>query len=152
MRDAGGVVTADDVADRVGLADRGEEAVPEPLPGRGAAHEPRDVEELDRLRHRPRRAHHARDRIEPLVGHLDDGDVRLDRGERIVADLRAAACERVEEGRLARVRKADDADLQVRSPRAMRSISRASSERSPTPGTRAPMASPSAAPASTSLG
>ena len=42
-------VGADDVADRVGLADLGEEPVAEPLSRRGAAHEAGDVVELDRL-------------------------------------------------------------------------------------------------------
>ena len=48
---AAGVVGADHVADRVGLADRGEEPVAEPLAGRGAANQAGDVVELDRLGH-----------------------------------------------------------------------------------------------------
>jgi hypothetical protein len=40
-------VAADDVADRVGLADRGEELVAEPLPFRGAFDQAGDVVEVD---------------------------------------------------------------------------------------------------------
>ena len=49
MGDAGVGVGADDVADRVRLADRGEEAVAEPLAGAGAADEAGDVVDLERL-------------------------------------------------------------------------------------------------------
>ncbi len=126
---------------------------PKTLAGGRPAHEPRDVPELHRLRHDLRRAERLGDRLEPLVGHRDDGDVRVDRGERVVASLGAGLGEGVEQGRLARVRQADDADPHAGSPlAATRSISRSSSERSPTLGTSPPMASPRAAPARTSLG
>ena len=111
MRDAGGRVAADDVADRVGLADRGQEAVAEPLALGRAANQAGDVVELDRLVEHLRGADGRRDPVEPVVGYGDDRDVGLDRRERVVAGFGAATGQRVEEGRLARVRHTDDADL-----------------------------------------
>jgi hypothetical protein len=111
MGDLGGGVGSDHVADRVGFADRGEKAVPESLALRSPPDEPGDVVELDRLPDDGGRAEDLGDLVEALVGDLDHGDVRLDRGERVVADLGRGRGEGVEQGRLARVRKADDPDL-----------------------------------------
>ena len=54
------------------------------------------------------------DVVEALVLHPDDGDVRLDRRERVVGGLRARLRERVEERGLAGVRHPDDAHLHHR--------------------------------------
>jgi hypothetical protein len=51
------------------------------------------------------------DPLEPLVGHAHDGDVGLERRERVVGGRHLGARERVEQGRLARVGQPDDADL-----------------------------------------
>ena len=61
VRHAGVGVAADDVADRVGLADRGEELVAEPLPLGGALDQAGDVVEGDRRRHQLRAAHRLAD-------------------------------------------------------------------------------------------
>ena len=53
----------------------------------------------------------GRDGVEPRIAHRHDGDVRLDRRERVVRRLRSGARERVEERRLARVGQPDDPDL-----------------------------------------
>ena len=140
-------VGADDVTDGVGLADPGQEPVAEPLALGGAAHEPRDVVELDRLRDDRARAHDLGHRAEPLVGDLDDRDVGVDGRERVHGGLRRGAGERVEQRRLAGVRKADDADFHGPPPAgAVTAPSR------PSPGHACPSAAPSAAPASTSEG
>ena len=78
-----------DVADRVRLPDRRQEAVSESLAPSGASNQARDVVELDRLRQhraRPRRVGHL---VEALVRHLDQGDVRVNRGEGVGRRLRA---------------------------------------------------------------
>ena len=80
------------------------------------------------------------DLLEPLVRHLGDRDVGLDRRERVVAGLGAALGQRVEEGRLARVRQPDDPDLHS-----------AASHQSES-GTIRPRTTPSRAPARTSEG
>ena len=56
VRHAGVGVAADDVADRIGLADRGEELVAQPLPLRGALDQAGDVVEGDRRRFQLRAA------------------------------------------------------------------------------------------------
>jgi len=100
-----------DVADRVGLADLGQEPVAEPLALRRTSYEAGDVMELDRLGDQRARLRRGGDGREPLVGHLHDRDVRPYRRERIGGRLGRCRGERVEEGRLAGVGKADDRDL-----------------------------------------
>ena len=90
MGDGAGAVGADHVADRVGLADRGEEPVAEPLALRGALDEARRCRGSRSSRGRPREEPSVvGDSLEPLVRDPDDGDVRLDRRERVVAGLGA---------------------------------------------------------------
>jgi hypothetical protein len=105
------VMGADDVHDRVGLADVGQELVAEPLALAGAGHQPSDVMERDAVPHDLRRPDGVGDPLEPGIADRHDGDVRLDRGERVVRCLGARLGERVEERRLACVGHADDADL-----------------------------------------
>ena len=105
------VVGADDVQDRVGLADVGQELVAEALALVRAGDEPGDVVDLDRVGDDVRGADRAGDRVEALVGDGQHRDVRLDRGERVVGRLGAGLRERVEQRRLAGVGHPDDADL-----------------------------------------
>ena len=96
-------VRAHDVDDRVGLADVGEEAVAEPLAAVRAGDEAGDVVEVDRVVDDlagVRAARRSRRGARRATG--DDGDVRLDRRERVVGGLDAGARERVEERGLAR--------------------------------------------------
>ena len=93
-----------------------------------------DVVEGDRRRFELGGLEGGGDLFEPLVGHLGDRHVGLDRGERVVGGLRPGAAERVEQRGLARVGQPDDPDLHVADLPA------------------APMTSPSAAPAAMSDG
>ena len=104
-------MAADDVQQRVGLADVGQELVAEALALVRAGDEPRDVVEVDRVRDDVRGLHGLGHRLEPRVVDRHHGDVRLDRRERVVRGLRPGAGERVEQRGLARVRHADDPDL-----------------------------------------
>src|SRR5262245_23409236 len=105
------VVGAYHVQDGVGLPDVGEELVPEALALVRAAHQSGDVVKLDRLVDHRLRAHGRGDPVEALVGHADNGDVRLDRRERVVGGRCAGTRERVEQRGLTRVRHANDAYL-----------------------------------------
>jgi hypothetical protein len=104
-------VEANDVQDRVGLADVREELVAEPLALVGAAHQPGDVVKLDHLVDDGIGADRLGHPVEPVVRHPHHRHVRLERGEGVVRGRSARAGERVEQRGLARVRQPDDADL-----------------------------------------
>ena len=95
--------------DRVHLADVRQELVAQPFALGGAAHEARNVDELelrldDRLRSRD-----ARDLVQPRVGHGHAPDVRLDRAEGIIGRLRRRRLRQgIEEGGLAHIGKPHD--------------------------------------------
>ena len=117
---------ADHLADRIGLADVGEELVAQTLPLGRTAHDAGDVDEGDRRGDEPLGAEEVREHLQARVRQGDDAKVRLDRGERVVRGQYLVAGEGVEEGRLADVREADDSDgerhgRQVYGPRARRS-------------------------------
>ena len=77
---------------------------------RCAADQAGDVDELDLRLDLLRRAGDLADLVEPLVGHRDAADVRLDRAERIIRRLRRGGLgKRIEKRRFADVRQADDA-------------------------------------------
>ncbi len=101
---------ARDLHDRVDLADVRQELVAEPLALVRAAHEARDVDEVDRGRHDALGVHHGVERGEARIRHGHDADVRLDRAEGIVRRLGLGRRERVEERGLADVGEADDTD------------------------------------------
>ncbi len=100
------------VGDRVGLADVGEELVPEALALGGARDQAGDVDELDDRRDHLQRLVDGGELREARVGHFHHAHVRLDGAERIVLRGDAGLGERVEERRLADVGQADDAALQ----------------------------------------
>ena len=81
------VVRAHDVEDRVGLADVGEEAVAQSLAAVGAGDQAGDVVEGDRVVDDLAARTVSATAVEALVDHRHDGDVGLDRGERIVGGL-----------------------------------------------------------------
>ncbi|GAA3220338.1 hypothetical protein GCM10020256_26270 [Streptomyces thermocoprophilus] len=101
---------ADDLADRVGLTDVREELVAQALTLGGAAHDARDVDEVDRRREDALRAEDLRQLGQPGVGDADDADVRLDGGERVVGRQHVVLGQGVEQGRLADIRQTDDSD------------------------------------------
>ena len=110
------VVGAHDVDDRVDLADVGQELVAQPLALVRAAHQARDVVEVDGVEDDLGGADRLGHALEALVADGDDGDVRLDRRERVVRRLGARPGQGVEERGLARVGHPDDADPHRPSP------------------------------------
>jgi hypothetical protein len=101
---------AHDLADRIGLADVGQELVAEPCALGRAAHDAGDVDERHGRRHDPVGLVDPGEHVEPGVGQRHHPDVRLDRGERIVRGDDAGLGQRVEQGGLADVGQADDAE------------------------------------------
>jgi hypothetical protein len=75
-----------------------------------AGDQARDVVEVDRVVHDLARVQKLREALEPLIGDRDDGDVGLDRRERVVGGRHAGARQGVEQRGLAGIRHADDAD------------------------------------------
>ena len=105
---------ADHLADRVGLADVGQELVAQPLPLGGAADDAGDVDEADTVAGTTlRRLEQLGELVQPRVGHADHADVGLDRRERVVRRQHVVLGQRVEQGRLADVRQSDDSDGQA---------------------------------------
>ena len=104
---------ADDLADRVGLADVREELVAQALARARAAHDAGDVDERHRRRDDLGRLVQLGQHRQPLVGDADDADVRIDRRERVVGREDVVLGQRVEQGGLADVGQADDADRET---------------------------------------
>src|SRR5918997_435188 len=100
----------DHLADRVTLADVGQELVAQPRSLRGAADDAGDVHERHRRRDDLLRAEDLRELVQPRVGHAHHADVRLDGGERVVRREDVVLGQGVEEGRLADIGQADDPD------------------------------------------
>jgi hypothetical protein len=99
-----------DLHDRVDLADVRKKLVSEPFAFGRPPHEPRDVDEVHVRGHDLLGVDHRVERGEARVGDDDDPDVRLDRAKRVVCRLGLRRRQRVEEGGLAHVGEADDAD------------------------------------------
>ena len=101
---------AQDLRDRIDLTNMRKELVAEPFAARGAADKPGDVDEFELGRDDLSRFREAGADCEPLVGHGDAPDIRLDRAERIIRRLCGSGRgEGVEQGRFADIRQADDA-------------------------------------------
>ncbi len=114
MGDVGILETAHDMGDGVAFADIGEELVAEPLAFRGAAHEAGDVDEGEPRRNDFLRAGDLGEHFEARIGHGDVADIGLDGAERIIGRLRRRGLrQRVEKGRLADIRQADDAAFET---------------------------------------
>ena len=113
VMDVGVLEAADDLHDRVHLADVAEELVAQAFARARAFHETGDVDELDRGRDDLLRTREFRQDFEPRIGHGDDAEVRIDRAERIVRRLRLARSgDGVEERRFSDIRQADDSSAQ----------------------------------------
>ena len=112
MHDVGVIEGADHLADRVGLADVGEELVAEAGALARALDDARDVDERHRRRHQPGRLEQLAQHGQARVGNPDNADVRLNRGKRVVGREHVVARQRVEQGRLADVGQADDSDAE----------------------------------------
>ena len=91
----------------------GEELVAQPFALRRTAHQPGDVDEIQLGRHRRRRLGDPRDGVQPLVRHRHPADIGIDGAERVVRRRRCRGRgQRIEQGRLADIRQADDATLE----------------------------------------
>src|SRR5260221_12903144 len=114
MHDVVVVEAAQDLRDRIDLADVAEELVAEPLALRGAAHQARDVDEFELGRDDLGRFGEAGAHRKALVRHRDPPDIGFDRAERVIRRLgRGGRGQRVEQGRLADIRQADDAAIEA---------------------------------------
>jgi hypothetical protein len=111
MHDVGSLVGTDDVDQRVGLADLGQEPVAEALPGVGASNQPGDVVDGEGLVDHRRRSQGRGDLVESRIADRDHGHIGLDGGEWVPGRLGAGSGQGVEERALARVREPDDPDL-----------------------------------------
>ena len=98
--------------------------LPRPSPTVRAGDQPGDVVEGDRVGHDLGRLDRRGHLVEALVGHGHDGDVGLDRRERVVGRLGGHAGQRAEQRRLAGVGHPDDADLHGAPPRGPRPCAR----------------------------
>ena len=101
---------AEHVEDGVAVTQRAEEPVPEALAGARALDQRGDVDDLEAGVHELLGVRHLAEPVDPLVGHVGDPDRGLGGGERVRGDDRVGAGERVEQTRLAAVRKADEAE------------------------------------------
>ena len=108
--DVGVAERADDLADRVGLADVGKELVAEPRAFARALDDAGDVDEGDGRRHDLGPAVDLRENSEARIGDADDADIGIDRRERVVRGKDLVLGQSVEQRGLADVGQADDAD------------------------------------------
>ena len=96
------------LTDGVSLTDVGEERVAHALALRRPPDDARDVHETHSGGHDALRVEDLRQHRQPGIRHPHHADVRFDRRERIVGRQHVVAGQRVEQGRLAGVREADD--------------------------------------------
>ena len=89
VRNVAVLEAADDMHDRVDFADVREELVAQPFALARARDQAGDIDELDRRGTTRCGLTMLGELVQPLVRHLDDADVRLDRAKRIVGRLRA---------------------------------------------------------------
>ena len=110
MGDVAALEAAQDVDDRVDLADVGEELVAEAFALEAPRTRPAMSTNSIWVSISLRRLGDFADLVQPLVGHRDAADVGLDRAERIIRRLRRRGLgQRVEKRRFADIRQADDA-------------------------------------------
>jgi hypothetical protein len=105
---------ADHVRDGVDPADVGEEAVAETLAAAGALRQAGDVDDVDGRVDLAGRLEHLVEAVQPRVGHRDHADVGLGRRVGVGGGRRVGVGEGVEQGRLADVGQADDAEFHGR--------------------------------------
>ena len=100
MRNVVIVKAAQQVYDRIGLADIREELIAQSLALTGTLDQPRYVDNLYRGRHRPLRMLHLDQLIETLIRHGDDPNVGFDRAEGEVGRLRLSIRQAVKQSGL----------------------------------------------------
>ena len=109
MGDVAILEAAHHMHDGIDLADVCEELVAEALPLGSTAHDAGNVHESDPCRNDLLRFADDGQPVEPIIGHGHIAHVRFDGAERVIGRLRRRRLrQRVEEGRLADIRQADD--------------------------------------------
>ncbi len=105
---------AQHVSDRVHLANVRQKLVAEALALRCATHQTRDIDERQPRRNDGLALRDRSELVEALVRNADFADVGFDRAEGIVRSFGSRRLrQRIEEGRLADVRQADDTALEA---------------------------------------
>ena len=100
---------ANNVHNRLALADVGEELVAQALTVARALDQTGDIDKLDDGRGRLLRVIHGGKLIQPLIRHGDNAGVRLDGAERVIRRFRARLGDRVKQSGFADVRQTDNA-------------------------------------------
>ena len=116
MHDVGVGESARDLADRVGLADVGEELVAQAFTLGGAAHDAGDVHEGHGGGQDALGAEDLRELVQARVGQGDDADVGLNGREGVVRGEHGRAGQGVEQGGLADVGQSSDTDSKRHAP------------------------------------
>src|SRR5579872_2930570 len=93
-----------DLADRIGLANRGEELIAQAFALRGTANDAGDVDEGDRGRHHPFGVEDLGQDVQSRVGYGNDPNVGFNRREGVVGGEHVVVREGVENRRFADVR------------------------------------------------
>ena len=101
------------LADRIALADVGQELVAKARALGGAFDNPGDINERDRRMDDLFRVKHLRELRESRIGQGDDPLVRLDRRERVIRRQHVVPRQRIEQRRLADVGQSDDSQIQA---------------------------------------
>ena len=112
VRDVGVFKTAHDMHDCVRLADVLQELVAQSFARGRARHEAGDINELHHRRHRALGLHDDGKLVQPIIGHFNHADIRLDGAERVVRGFGLGGGEGVEEGGFADVGEADDTEAE----------------------------------------
>ncbi|CAB4865497.1 unannotated protein [freshwater metagenome] len=102
--------SADDLGDGVRLTNVGKELVPEPFPLRRTLDDSSDVDERHRRGKNSFTPENRCKDVEPRVGQVDDSDIRLNRGERIVRCENVVTRERIEQCGFTHIGESDDTD------------------------------------------
>ncbi len=103
------------MSDGINLADVAEKLVAEPLAPARPFDQAGNIDKLHGCRQDILRLDDRRQRIETIVRHGNDADIRLNGTERIVGRFSSGRSDRVEDGRLADVRQADDSAFESHS-------------------------------------
>ena len=103
---------ANDMRDRIGLANVGKELIAKTFTLRCARHQAGNINKFDNRRHDLFRFDDNRQRGEARIGHFDNADVGLDGAEGIVLRRNASLGQRIEQGGFTDVGQTDDAAFQ----------------------------------------
>ena len=105
------VKTSEHMQDGIGLADVGQESVPESLAATGAFHQACNVHNFDGGGDNALGMHELGQAVQPLVGHGDDPHIGLDGAERKVGRLCLGVRQTVKQSRLTHVGKSHNSTL-----------------------------------------